>query len=109
MASALIRGLLRYAAERESRQPRPAEIGVAICVPDMKTARRIKNTTALIVPMNWKGTTRLHVLVGNETQIPNEIRVLLASLRIVNPIDLNVIYPVEMEIGWSQELTTDTP
>jgi len=99
----LLRRLHEYAEWRERRKPKPARIDVAICVPDMKTARRIKNNTAVITPANWKGEAVLHVLVGNETDIPNELRVLLASLRFVDHKQLDVIYPYEMEIGWQQE------
>lgn len=103
MANALIRGLHQYHAERESRQPRPAKIDVAIVVPDLRTARKIKRSCAVITPKNWQGTAVLHALVASEGSIDEEMRVFLASLRIFNPVDLDVIYPDELEIGWSQE------
>ena len=105
MASALIRGLHQYKADREARIPRPAQIDVAICVADMKTARRIKRSTAVITPKNWQGSAVLHVLVGNGSDFEDEYRVFLASLRLFNPHDLDIVYPHEMEIGWSQEPT----
>lgn len=105
MASHLTRGLHAYRAHREGRLPRPTDIHVAVCVADMKTARRIKNSTAVITPANWKGTAVLHVLVGNATEIDDQMRVLLASLRLFNPRDLDLIYPVEMEIGWNPDLS----
>ena len=103
MANALIRGLHEYAAEREARQPRPAKIDVAIIVPDMRTARAIKRHVAVITPKNWKGRAVLHALIASDMDISEEMRVFLASLRMFNPVDLDVVYPEELEIGWQQE------
>jgi len=103
MASALIGGLLRYHAERELRQPRPAEIHIAILVQDMKTARHVKRTAAVVTPKRWQGTAVLHVLVGNRSGLSDEMRVFLASLRLFNPQDLDMVYHTELEIGWQQD------
>ena len=103
MASPLIRGLFAYKADREARLPKPATIDVAIIVPDMRTARMVKRKCAVITPKNWKGSARMHVLLANDKGIDEEMRVFLASLRMFNPDDLQLVYPIEMEIGWSQE------
>ena len=101
MASPLIRGLFQYHSDREDRKPRPAKIDVAIIVPDMRTARRIKRSVAVITPKSWQGTAILHTLIASE-DLDEDLRVFLASLRIFNPVDLDVVYPVEMELGWDQ-------
>ena len=103
MATHLLQGLRSYSAEREIRQPPKTTVHVAICVPDQKLARKVKRDIRVLAQPNWPGSVKMHILVGNESGLDDEMRVLLASLRMVNHHDLDLIHDTELEIGWTDE------
>lgn len=95
--------LNEWRSRREKHRPPPATIHVAITVPDERTARLIKRNVAVLTPKSWPGQTRLHVLIGNKTELDDQMRVLIADLNWVNHEDLDLVYPAELEIGWPNE------
>lgn len=98
-----IAAITHHALRRERAKPPPATIHVAICVPDEKTARWLRNRTAVYTPSTWAGRCRIHVLVGNATELSDQMRVDLADLQMVLHEDLDLIYPANLELGWDNE------
>lgn len=98
-----IANLHRFHLRKKDAKPPPAIIHVAVAVPDAKTARWLQNRTAVYTPTAWPGRVRLHVIIGNATELNDQLRVDIADLQMVLHEDLDLIYPHELELGWNNE------
>lgn len=93
-------GIAGLRLRKEAAKPEPTTLHVAIIAPDERTARKLRNNVAVYAPSSWPGSVRLHLVIGNGTDFSDQFRIDMADLAMFRHEDLDLIYPVELQVGW---------
>ena len=82
----------------------PAELHIALIVPDIKIYGTIRKTTYLLTPPDWKGKMRLHVLIKDpkEDERGMLLRYLAKESNLATSHEARLLYPESIELGWSE-------
>ena len=84
----------------------PADLHIALVIPQKKMWDYLKDRIFLIQPPYWKGNVILHLIPDNPksrwNDIDWQIRQALVDSGLANPDQVEFSPPVELQFGWSK-------
>jgi hypothetical protein len=87
---------------KQSQIRRDRELHFAIVVPDRRTFNYIVGKCFAVVPKRWFGSLHAHVVLNKTMDLSWQQRVTLADLKMVSHVELGLVEPIEVTLGWPE-------